>query len=154
MMAISGFYISDISTPGSVGTAGMANPVNIFDSASAITQPAAWLIIEKDLTRVVGQILYPVNRLNSDVASASGSDGGNSGIAGLAPSLSAVKVLNDDWRLGIGVTATLGGGWDYGEDFVGYKYMKIKYDNDRSGLNHYAYDAEQQGPVAGLSIKF
>lgn len=43
---------------------------------------------------------------------------------------------------------------DWGSAFVGYKYMKIKYNNDRSGLNYYAYDAEQQGPVAGLTIKF
>ena len=43
---------------------------------------------------------------------------------------------------------------DWGSAFAGYKYMKIRYDNDRSGLNHYAYDAEQQGPVAGLNIKF
>lgn len=43
---------------------------------------------------------------------------------------------------------------DWGSAFVGYKYMKIKYDNDRSGLNHYNYTAEQQGPVAGLNIRF
>ena len=43
---------------------------------------------------------------------------------------------------------------DWGSAFVGYKYMKIRYDNDRSGLNYYKYEAEQQGPVAGLNIKF
>jgi hypothetical protein len=43
---------------------------------------------------------------------------------------------------------------DWGSAFVGYKYMKIKYNNDRSGLNYYAYEAEQQGPVAGLNIHF
>lgn len=43
---------------------------------------------------------------------------------------------------------------DWGSAFVGYKYMKIRYDNDRSGLNYYKYEAEQQGPLAGLSIKF
>lgn len=43
---------------------------------------------------------------------------------------------------------------DWGSAFFGYKYMKIKYDNDRSGLNYYNYEAEQQGPIAGLWIKF
>ena len=43
---------------------------------------------------------------------------------------------------------------DWGSAFVGYKYMKIRYDNDRSGLNYYKYEAEQQGPVAGMVIKF
>ena len=43
---------------------------------------------------------------------------------------------------------------EWGSAFVGYKYMKIKYDNGRSGLNYYNYTAEQQGPLAGLNIKF
>jgi long-chain fatty acid transport protein len=30
-----------------------------------------------------------------------------------------VKTLGDDWRLGLGITAPLGGGVDYGKDFVG-----------------------------------
>ena len=120
-----GFYISEIATPGSVGTAGVSNPVNIYDSASAITQPAGMTYIKEDLTRVGGQILYPVNRFDSDVATGGGSDGGDSGIVGAAPGLSAVKVLNDDWRVGLGITAALGGGLDYGDDFVG-RYQATK----------------------------
>lgn len=120
-----GFYISEIATPGSVGTAGVSNPVNIFDSASAITQPAGMTYIKEDLTRVGGQILYPVNRFDSDIATSGGSDGGNSGSLGAAPGLSSVKVLNEDWRLGVGITAALGGGLDYGDDFVG-RYQATK----------------------------
>jgi long-chain fatty acid transport protein len=75
--------------------------------------------LKEDIGRAGGQLLLPTSRFDSDIATAGGSDGGNSGMVGLAPGLSAVKVLNDDWRLGVGMTAALGGGVDYGNDFVG-----------------------------------
>ena len=41
---------------------------------------------------------------------------------------------------------------DWGSAFFGYKVMDYDYDNDKSGVNHYAYDAKQQGPLAGLNF--
>ena len=41
---------------------------------------------------------------------------------------------------------------DWGSAFFGYKIMDYDYDNGESGVNRYAYDARQQGPLAGLNI--
>ena len=41
---------------------------------------------------------------------------------------------------------------DWGSAFVGYKYLDYDYDNGRSGNNHYAYDATQEGPLAGFTV--
>ena len=40
---------------------------------------------------------------------------------------------------------------DWGSVFFGYKYMDFDYE-DGSGVNRYAYDATQQGPLAGLAF--
>lgn len=40
---------------------------------------------------------------------------------------------------------------DWGSVFFGYKWLDYDYDNG-SGLDRYAYDALQQGPLAGLSF--
>jgi len=41
---------------------------------------------------------------------------------------------------------------DWGSLFAGWKYMDYDYDNGKKGLDHYAYDASQQGPLLGLNI--
>lgn len=41
---------------------------------------------------------------------------------------------------------------DWGSVLIGYRYMDIDYDNDHGGSSHYAYDATQQGPLAGVTI--
>ena len=41
---------------------------------------------------------------------------------------------------------------DWGSVFVGYKYMDYDYDNGEKGIDHYAYDASQHGPLLGLNI--
>ena len=40
---------------------------------------------------------------------------------------------------------------DWGSVFFGYRWLDYDYDSG-SGLDHYAYDALQQGPLAGLSF--
>ena len=40
---------------------------------------------------------------------------------------------------------------DWGSVFFGYRWLDYDYETG-SGTNHYAYDALQQGPLAGLSI--
>lgn len=41
---------------------------------------------------------------------------------------------------------------NWGSMFVGYKYMSYDYDNEQTGFSRYAYDANQQGPLIGLSF--
>lgn len=41
---------------------------------------------------------------------------------------------------------------NWGSVFVGYKYMSYDYDNEKSGFDRYAYDADQQGPLVGLTF--
>ena len=41
---------------------------------------------------------------------------------------------------------------DWGSVLAGFRYLDYDYDNGRSGSNHYAYDAVQQGPLLGLTV--
>lgn len=41
---------------------------------------------------------------------------------------------------------------DWGSFFAGYRYLDTDYDNGRSSANGYAFDADQQGPIIGLSF--
>ena len=41
---------------------------------------------------------------------------------------------------------------DWGSLFAGYKWMDYNYDNGKIGLDRYAYDATQQGPLLGLNF--
>ena len=112
-------YITQIATPGSVGTAGVSNVVNDVDASSVFTNPAGMTGLTKDEILVGSQLVIPVNRFDSSIAEAGGSDGGNSGVVSPIPAFYGVKVLSDKWRVGFSLVAPLGGGLDYGKDFVG-----------------------------------
>jgi len=114
-----GFYISTIGSPGSVGTAGAANPTNTFTPDAAWTNPAAMTGIKEDQAMAGIQIIAPQAEFDSSVADAGGNDGGNAGILGAVPSYFLVKSLSDDVRLGFSVAGTMGGGLDFGKNFVG-----------------------------------
>jgi len=114
-----GLYLPEIGTPISVGTAGVGNVTNTFSADAAITNPAGMTDIEHDVALMGMQLVIPTVRFDSDIATAGGSDGGNAGFVSVIPSTFVVKTLGDDWRLGLGITAPLGGGVDYGKDFVG-----------------------------------
>lgn len=115
-----GFYLPEIATPGSVGTAGAANPTNTLDSSSAITNPAAMVHLEKDRAYMVGgQIMAPEMSFDSDIATGGGSDGGNAGDVAAAPGFSYARRIDDKSSIGFGLSALMGGGVDYGDDFVG-----------------------------------
>jgi long-chain fatty acid transport protein len=107
-----GFYLPEIATPGSVGTAGVANVTNVDDASSAFTNPA-------------GMTALPVNKFDSDIATAGGDDGGNAGNPAVIPGLFVVKGLNENLKLGFSIAAVAGGGLDYGENFVG-RYQAYK----------------------------
>jgi len=120
-----GLYISELGSPGSLGTAGVNNVVNNLGPDSAYTNPAGMTGLKEDTVMGGVQLILPFVRFDSDIAEAGGSDGGNSGENAAVPSLFAVKTLSDQWRAGLAVTATLGGGADYGHDFVG-RYSATK----------------------------
>ena len=121
------FNVSEIGAPGSLGTAGVANTTNTFGTDSAYTNPAAMTGLNRD--SVVGgmQMLIPDIKFDSSIAEAGGKDGGNAGNIAAIPSLFAVKVLDDRTRMGFSVTGPLGGGMDFGDDFVGrYGAQKVE----------------------------
>ena len=123
LIAASGFagglYLPEIGTPISVGTAGVGSVTNNIIADAAVTNPAGMTDIESDVGLAGVQLLIPTVRFDSDIATAGGSDGGNAGFVSPIPATFVVKTLGDDWRLGLGITAPLGGGVDYGKDFVG-----------------------------------
>ena len=120
-----GFYLPEIATPGSVGTAGVANVTNVDDASSAFTNPAGMTYRENDEAETGMEVLIPVNKFDSDIATAGGSDGGNAGQPAVIPGLFVVKGLNENLKLGFSIAAVAGGGLDYGENFVG-RYQAYK----------------------------
>jgi len=114
-----GFYLSEIGTPGSVGTAGVSNVTNTLSAESVYTNPAGMTGIDDTRITAGSQLVLPTIRFDSDIATAGGSDGGNAGSVTAIPSFFIVTPLSDDWRLGLGISVPLGGGADYGKDFVG-----------------------------------
>lgn len=114
-----GFYLQELGTPSSIGTAGTARTVNNVGAEAAFGNPAGMTGISKTTILTGGQILAPNIRFDSDIAEAGGSDGGNSGNVAVIPSFFAVTPVSEDVRLGFSVVAPLGGGVDYGSDFVG-----------------------------------
>ncbi|MBW2581011.1 MAG: outer membrane protein transport protein, partial [Deltaproteobacteria bacterium] len=120
-----GFYLPEIATPGSVGTAGVANVTNVDDASSAFTNPAGMTALEADEAEAGMEVLIPVMKFDSDIATAGGSDGGNAGQPAVIPGLFVVKGLNENLKLGFSIAAVAGGGLDYGENFVG-RYQAYK----------------------------
>ena len=120
------FYLSELGTPGSLGTAGVANTTNTFGADSAFTNPAGMTGVDGDVVMMGHQFLVPWIRFDSSIAEAGGSDGGNAGNVAMIPSFFGVKKVNDRLRLGFSLTAPLGGGMNYGDDFVGrYGAQKV-----------------------------
>ncbi|MDH3998159.1 MAG: hypothetical protein OET90_04905, partial [Desulfuromonadales bacterium] len=74
-----GIYLSEIGTPLSVGTAGVAGVTNTIGADSVVTNPAGMASIDGDQATAGIQLLLPTNRFDSDIATAGGSDGGNAG---------------------------------------------------------------------------
>jgi len=120
-----GVYLPEIATPGSVGTAGVANVTNVDDASSAYTNPAGMTYRKNDEVQAGMEVLIPVNKFDSDIATAGGSDGGNAGDPAVIPGLFVVKGLNENLKLGFSIAAVAGGGLDYGENFVG-RYQAYK----------------------------
>jgi long-chain fatty acid transport protein len=126
-----GFYITELGTPGSLGTAGVANPTNTTSADASWTNPAGMTGIEDEHLLAGMQVFLPKLELApqrvEDVAfgsPVSGNDGGNAGEIALVPSFFYVRPLSERARFGFSVTGPLGGGLDYGSGFVGRYSIK------------------------------
>jgi long-chain fatty acid transport protein len=114
-----GFYVSEIGTPGSVGTAGSANVTNTWGPDAAWANPAGLAWQERTTLATGLQIIAPSLEFDTDVADAGGEDGGNAGDIAVVPSLFYAQRLSENWSFGFGFSALQGGGVSYGDDFVG-----------------------------------
>lgn len=148
-----GFYIPEVGTPASVGTAGVANPTNTYTADAAWTNPAGMTGMTQDSILAGLMVSAPAAKFKPDVATGGGSDGGNAAQPGVIPSFFYTKVLSERSRLGFSVTAPFGGGFDYGEDFVGrYAVQKVSL----AGLAFtpsYAYKVSDQLSL-GIGVSF
>ena len=121
-----GFYLSEVGTPGSLGTAGVANPTNTFTADASWTNPAGMTGIDQEHLLAGAQLILPSIKFHSkDTTNTAGpsrvqgDDGGNAGVIAPVPSFFYVRPLSDRARFGFSLTGPLGGGLDYGSDFVG-----------------------------------
>jgi long-chain fatty acid transport protein len=122
-----GFYITEVGTPGSVGTAGVINPTNDHGPDSVLTNPAGLVWLEERAMTIGFMAALPTIEFDPDVAEAGGSDGDNAGDNVLIPSMFASNRVSDRWAVGLGLSAPQGGGVDYGSDFVGrYGATKVE----------------------------
>jgi len=113
------FYIDEVGTPVSLGTAGVANPTNTTSADAAWTNPAGMTGQDEDHILTGLMVAAPKVEFDSSVAEAGGSDGGNAGDVAVIPSFFYTHVVSDNSRVGFSVVAPLGGGIDYGDNFVG-----------------------------------
>ena len=121
------FYITELGTPGSLGTAGAANPTNTVSADSAWTNPAGMTGLDKDEVLTGVQAVLPKINFDADIAEGGGGNGGQVGIRSAIPSFFAVKKVSERARLGFSIVAPMGGGTDYGDQFVGrYGATKVQ----------------------------
>jgi long-chain fatty acid transport protein len=114
-----GFYLDVVGTPGSLGTAGVANVINNSGPDASWTNPAGLTGVDGPAMSVGATLIAPLAKWDSSIAEAGGIDGGNSGEAAVVPSLFYAQALTDEWSFGFGFSALQGGGADYGNNFVG-----------------------------------
>ncbi|MEA3278030.1 MAG: outer membrane protein transport protein [Pseudomonadota bacterium] len=125
-----GFYLAEVGSPGSLGTAGVANPTNTFGADASWTNPAGMTGIDEQHILAGFQLILPSVKFNSKSAQNTamapplagpvrGDNGGNAGEVAPVPSFFYVRPLSDRVRFGFSLTGPLGGGVDYGSDFVG-----------------------------------
>jgi len=114
-----GLYLSEVGSPNSLGTASSANVTNRNVADAAWTNPAGMTGIDEPVMLAGLQVLIPQVEFESTVAEAGGEDGGNAGAVAAIPSFFYVRPLNERWRFGLSMVAPFGGGFDFGDNFVG-----------------------------------
>jgi len=120
-----GFYLNQVGTPGSLGTAAAANVTNTWGPDAAWANPAGLVGTgDRRVMTASAQLLVPIAEFDPSVAEAGGDDGGDAGDPAVIPSFFYSQRLNEDWAFGFGVSALQGGGVDYGDKFAG-RYATI-----------------------------
>jgi len=145
-----GFYLSEVGTPGSVGTAGVATTINTLTADAAWTNPAAMTGIETDHVLGGMQIVIPSMKFDSSSSTTvSGNNGGNGGNTAVIPSFFATKKLSERLHGGVALTVPTGGGLDFGDNFAG-RYGLIDLDLAGMGLSaSLGYKVNDQWSVGG-----
>ena len=114
------FYMSEVGTPGSLGSAGVANPVNDRHADAAWTNPAGMTNLEQNEIMLGSQVIAPIRSFDtSSGTTASGGDGGTSDELAFAPSLFYTHQLNDKVTAGFSVVGAMGGGDKFDDDWAG-----------------------------------
>lgn len=148
-----GFYLQELGTPHSLGTAGVANATNTQGADASWSNPAGMVYIEDDQVLAGLQVIAPNMEFDTSVATGGGSDGGNAGILTAVPSFFYVHKYSDRVSFGVSLAGTMGGGVDYGKGFAG-RYSTTRAELGAIGLSpSVAYrfnDALSVG--AGVSI--
>lgn len=123
-----GFYLTEVGTPSSLGTAGVANPTHTEGADASWSNPAAMSYLDDEQMLVGFQVIVPNIEFSAKSATTTqpvpgipiqGGNGGNAGVATPVPSVFYVKPLSDEWRFGFSMAGLMGGGYDYGDNFVG-----------------------------------
>ncbi len=120
-----GFYITEVGSPLSIGTAGAGNVTNNVGPAAAWTNPAGLTGIEDTVMLASLQAIVPFIKFDPDVAEAGGGDGGDAGEVAVVPSFYFAQALSEKWHFGFGFSALQGGGVNFDDDFVG-RYAATK----------------------------
>ena len=100
------FYLTQVGTPLSIGTVGVANTVNNWGADAAWAQPAGMVDLKEDTVNVTGlTLLVPEMKFDASVATAGGSDGGNAGDPAIIPSHFTVKTSGTSESADSGVSS-------------------------------------------------
>jgi long-chain fatty acid transport protein len=150
-----GFYLQELGTPHSLGTAGVANATNIESADASWANPAGMVFIQEDQFYAGGQVILPKIEFDPNIGTAGGDDGGNAGKTVVVPSLFYVHRYSDKVSFGLSLAGTMGGGVDYGDNFVG-RYSTIKAELGAIGLApSVAYKVSDDFSVgAGVSMVY
>ena len=144
-----GFYLQELGTPHSLGTAGVANPTNIEAADASFGNPAGMVYLEESAMLAGLQVLAPKIEFDPDVATAGGSDGGNAGDVIAIPSIFYVHRYSENVSFGLSAAGTMGGGVDYGDDFVG-RYSTISAELGAIGISpSIGYKVNDQLSIGG-----
>lgn len=71
-VSAAGFYLQELGTPSSIGTAGTARTTNNFGAKTAFGNPAGMTGLKKDVLHIGSQLVIPSIRFDSDIATSSG----------------------------------------------------------------------------------
>jgi long-subunit fatty acid transport protein len=81
-----GFYISEVGTPTSLGTAGAANVTNNWGPDAAWANPAGLTGVQGTVSSAGLQVIAPTMEWDTGLAEKGGKDGGNAGEPAGVPS--------------------------------------------------------------------